>query len=297
MQKYASKFRVVALAAVIGSILGAVTGRAQAPREPNAPDQRTEEALRRFLQTMSEDKATRYMVGYFDLNADGKSEAIVRLIGNEWCGSGGCNTLILQRTASSWRVVTNITITQLPIRVLAETSHGWHKIGVWVEGGGIEPGYEAELQFDGKTYPRNPSTPPSRRTAKKAEGEVVLGTSMKEVPLFSPSDNRPAIASGDSQGARPSFKCLDAKSSTEKLVCRDSELARMDSDMAAAYRTALQKLNSEQAIGLRREQSEWFRRYARACNSAASDTERRTCIVEYLGSRVQQLTAAAQHRE
>ena len=42
------------------------------------------------------------------------------------------------------------------------------------QGGGIQPGYEAELRFDGKTYPANPSVPPARPLKGKPEGEMLI---------------------------------------------------------------------------------------------------------------------------
>src|SRR5436190_1567725 len=113
-----------------------------------------------------------------------KNEAIVYLMGGEWCGSGGCTMLILASEASSFRVVTKITITRPPIRVLSSTSHGWHSIGVWVAGGRIEPAFEAELSFDGKSYPGNPSVPPARRLAAQVAGNVVIPSSQAGMPLF-----------------------------------------------------------------------------------------------------------------
>ena len=80
-------------------------------------------------------------------------------------------TLVLTPEGASYRVVTKIRITRPPIRVLATSSHGWHDIGVWVQGGGIQRGYEAKLQFDGKTYPSNPSSPPALPVAGKVGSE------------------------------------------------------------------------------------------------------------------------------
>jgi hypothetical protein len=62
--------------------------------------------------------------------------------------------------------------------------HGWHNLGVWVGGGGIQPGYEAELRFDGKKYPGNPSVPPARKTGKNASGTVVISSTQEEKALF-----------------------------------------------------------------------------------------------------------------
>jgi len=99
-----------------------------------------------------------------------------------WCGTGGCPTLILARRGSSYRVVAKITITRPPIRVLTATSNGCHDIGVWVEGGGIRPGYEAELRFNGKTYPTNPSVPPARPLHARVPGEIAIAATQAGSP-------------------------------------------------------------------------------------------------------------------
>jgi len=125
-----------------------------------------------------------YVDAYVDLNGDGIEEVIVHIIGRSFCGSGGCNTLILAREGASYKVVSNMTITRPPIRVLRSASHGWRNLSVWVAGGGIRPGYEAELRFDGQTYPRNPSAPPARRLATKTAGEVVIQSADRGTPLY-----------------------------------------------------------------------------------------------------------------
>ena len=87
-----------------------------------------ERPLKKFLQHYVKDpgledqKTIRYSDAFVDLNGDGKKEAIVYLLGRAWCGSGGCNTLILARDGASWKVVGHITITRPPIRVLSSTS-------------------------------------------------------------------------------------------------------------------------------------------------------------------------------
>ena len=116
--------------------------------------QESDESLLKFLDV-------RYFRAFVDLGNDGKKEAIVHLVGPEVCGSGGCLTVILRPEGDSYSLVTDISINRPPIRMLSRSSHGWHDLGVWVEGGGITPGYEADLAFDGTTYPENPSTPPA----------------------------------------------------------------------------------------------------------------------------------------
>jgi len=113
-------------------------------------------ALRLFLQhfddSESGDRATRYYEAFVDLNEDGKLEAIVYLNGPSWCGSGGCTTLVLSPKGDSYRLVAKVPITRTPIRVLSAKSHGWRTLVASVGGGGIQPGYEAEIPFDGSSY-------------------------------------------------------------------------------------------------------------------------------------------------
>jgi hypothetical protein len=147
-------------------------GLAQSPSK-------SEDRLRSFLQQYVKesgvtDSSTRYFDAFFDLNDDGKKEVIVYLEGRWWCGSGGCPTLVLTSEGSSYRLVTKIVITRAPIRVLATRSHGWLTLTAWVQGGGVQPGYEAELPFDGKSYPTSAANPPARPLAKSVAGEVVL---------------------------------------------------------------------------------------------------------------------------
>jgi len=131
-------------------------------------------SVRRFLQGFDSGLKDRFVAAFTDLNDDGKPEAIVHLTSSEWCGSGGCTTLVLARDGDSWRVLAKISVTRPPIRVLTTKSNGWHDIAAWVQGGGIQPGYEAELRFDGKRYPANASVAPARPILGKAEGEVVI---------------------------------------------------------------------------------------------------------------------------
>lgn len=151
-----------------------IPGVVAAQQSPNKDDV----SLRRFLQDFDGGLKDRFVAAFTDLNGDGEPEAIVHLTSNEWCGSGGCTTLVLVRDDDSWKSLGKISISRPPIRVLTMKSNGWRSIAVWVQGGGIQPGYEAELRFNGNTYPTNPSVAPARRTIGKAEGEVVLPSSI-----------------------------------------------------------------------------------------------------------------------
>jgi hypothetical protein len=171
---------IAALAALLGSVLAVSLCSAQAKQNAQALS-RDEESIRKLLQSRDDDKTTQYVAAFHDLNGDGTPEAIVYLIGKSWCGSGGCNLFILQKTGASWKVVTRMTVTNPPIRMLNTRSNGWRSLAVWVHSGG---GYEAELRFNGKTYPRNPSVPPARRAAENLAGEVLISSTTNPKPLW-----------------------------------------------------------------------------------------------------------------
>ena len=131
------------------------------------------------------ERLTRYAFALADLNGDGRPEALVYPLANDeaaaqgleanLCGSGGCNLYVLALTPAGYRRITAVSIVQLPVRVLPTRSHGWNDLGVRVAGGGILPGYEARLRFDGRRYPSNPSAPRAVRLRGPA-GRVVIAT-------------------------------------------------------------------------------------------------------------------------
>lgn len=86
--------------------------------------------------------------------------ALVYLTGMNWCGTGGCNLLILRPTATGWEQVGNVSRVSTPVRVLNTATNGLPDIGVTVSGGGGPPAYEAKMAFDGRAYPRFPSDEP-----------------------------------------------------------------------------------------------------------------------------------------
>ena len=92
--------------------------------------------------------------------------------------------IILATEGTDYRLVTRSTVTRLPVRVLASKSHEWHDIGVVVAGGGIQPGYEALLPFDGKSYPVDPSMPPARRLDGKVQGRIVISATAEGKPVY-----------------------------------------------------------------------------------------------------------------
>lgn len=184
---------IAAVVCCLGSVL-ALPCIAQTVRQPTIEQQQSlEKFLRDYLGTpyppFEKERPTRYSAAFVDLGNDGKEQVIVYVTGRAWCGSGGCITLILGTTKSSFRVITRLTITWPPIRVLTTESHGWHDVGVWMQGGGIQPGYEADLYFNGKTYVgRDKATlrPSELLRERRLPGKVAISSSASETgkPLY-----------------------------------------------------------------------------------------------------------------
>lgn len=171
------KFILLCTALAISTCLTAT------PQRINQMLSKDEDSVRKFLRTQNDDKETYYIAAFRDLNGDGVPEAIVYLLGGGSCGSAGCNLLVLQRAGDSWKVVSTMTIVNPPIRVLDSTANGWHSLGVWVEGGGIRSGYEAQMRFDGRKYPGNPSVAPAIKTKSRVPGEVVIPSTENAKPI------------------------------------------------------------------------------------------------------------------
>lgn len=177
------KNRLRGLCLMIALVVACCTGSIAVDGQPkNGHDLETTKAdsVRRVLQDYlinsrtGIDKSAQYFSVFVDLNDDNKPEVIAFITGKSFCGSGGCRTIILTREESTYRVVTDMSITRPPIRVLVTKSHGWHDLAVMVQGGGIVSAYEARMSFDGKSYPSNPTVSPARRLKKRIAGREVV---------------------------------------------------------------------------------------------------------------------------
>ena len=154
--------------------------------EGGGAGQSLEQFLRQYVGKHSplHDSDLRYAHAQVDLNQDGIDEIIVHLEGRWLCGSGGCPTLVLQQKADSYRLVAEISVTRLPIRVFMSTSNGWRNLGVQVRGGGVLEGYEALLCYDGRTYPSNPTVPPAVRFRGSTAAQVAIKSMNKARSLY-----------------------------------------------------------------------------------------------------------------
>ena len=123
-----------------------------------------EEDIRHFLlQEYPEAAPMKYALAWSDLNGDGTDEAIVHLVTPYFCGTGGCNTLVLTPAGPMWSKVGEISVSRSPITVLDSSTNGWKDLTVAISGGG-GPSGNALLKFDGTSYPSNPTVAPAETT-------------------------------------------------------------------------------------------------------------------------------------
>jgi hypothetical protein len=147
--------RAIRVLVAVAAVLGASAAMAD------------EADVRTFLKTYLQNEMggadigpTKAAIAFFDLNADGEEEAIVYVVGSMWCGSGGCNALVLTPNGASFDVVMDASVTRTPLGVLDTSSNGWRDLFVSIAGGGIAAGTVA-MKFDGKSYPDNPTVEPA----------------------------------------------------------------------------------------------------------------------------------------
>jgi len=154
------------------------------------PQQGAREPLKTFLrQQLAErntdpDTTTRFIAAA--LPVEGKQpDYVVYVSGRAWCGTGGCLLLVLESTASTYRVIGRTTITRPPIRVLRSTHYGMPDLSVWVAGGGVRRPYVALLPFGRVRYPSNPTLPPARRAPVPGAGRVLIRADSEGDRLYS----------------------------------------------------------------------------------------------------------------
>ena len=144
-------------------------------RSERSPDPEIEKAI---LKTLRDDDFTegeiRYYYNRVDLNGDGNFEAIVHLVGAAICGTGGCDTLILQPARGGYRIISTIGLTRTPVIVSTQKTVGWSDLIVYVSGGGIIPGHYVALHFNGRTYPENPTVLPALGPRARIRGKAFV---------------------------------------------------------------------------------------------------------------------------
>jgi hypothetical protein len=138
-----------------------------------AKSERTVEAQLRKMYS-DDDGEVRYFLKWFDLNGDGIPEALVHVRGPQVCGTSGCDTHIFWKRSGNYELISTIGLSRPLVIAALGRSHGWRNLIVFVAGGGVLPGYYAELRFNGKTYPDNPTVAPAKPLKGRPHGIVLI---------------------------------------------------------------------------------------------------------------------------
>ncbi|WP_442489598.1 hypothetical protein [Halomonas litopenaei] len=174
----------------------------------------------------------RYLVGWSDLNDDGQDEAVVHVVGPMVCGTGGCDTLILEAQDNAYRVISAQPTTQPPIQ-LGEGSHeGWRDLVVKRHLAADQPAQALHLRFDGSSYVE----------AEGNEGEAENATVLIE-DFNSLDDARPLFTG---EGAMSGSLEGDMEGEMEEAMESESAEPAVDPD-AASTAAAPQGSDDDQA--------------------------------------------------
>ncbi len=123
--------------------------------------------VKAFLTRAQAPAASRYKVVRFDLNKDGRRDALVLFETpyGYWCGKDGCSMLVMKAANDSFSVVNSIEPIREPLYISEEETNGWKDLVVRVSGRWTSA-KDVAMQYDGHKYPTNPDTlPPYERFA------------------------------------------------------------------------------------------------------------------------------------
>jgi hypothetical protein len=98
----------------------------------------------------------------------------------QFCGTSGCGILLLKPKGRSFRQVDDIGGCWPPFKILPQSHHGMPDIGIWIQGGGVLPGYQTSVRFNGKHYAYRQGFPPTHRI-KRDVGRILI---RDETPLY-----------------------------------------------------------------------------------------------------------------
>lgn len=85
---------------------------------------------------------------------------------------------------------------------------------------------------------------------------------------------------------KTSYDCTKADSEVEKAICHVEELAKLDVQLGAAYKSLLTKLSAAERTSLRSEQREWLEKRDKECTIYKGWVE---CLSDYYEKRIDDL--------
>jgi uncharacterized protein YecT (DUF1311 family) len=129
-----------------------------------------------------------------------------------------------------------------------------------------------------KPAAKNMSKPPRASVTRSQPRRVFVAKTALPAPQRPGAATRP----------QPGFDCSKARSATEKMICSDAELARLDRELGQVYARA-KNATTDRAAFQRQQDRAWRMREA-LCRD-------RTCLLRWYAQRRHQLMAVIERRE
>jgi hypothetical protein len=144
----------------------------------------------------------------------------------------------------------------------------------------VNPAQDRGVRRAGPVRPlaKSLAKPPAPTVASAQSGKIYI----RKTAL--PAQPRPNAV----MPLRPSFDCRKARSVSEKMICSDAELARLDCELGPLYARA-KRAASDRVAFQRQQEREWRMREA-LCRD-------RECMLRWYAQRRQQLMAVVDQRE
>lgn len=125
---------------------------------------------------------------------------------------------------------------------------------------------------------KSASKPRLASVARSQPNRVVVAKAALPVPQRPSAATRP----------RPSFDCSKARSASERMICSDAELARLDRELGQVYARA--KIATTDRPAFQRQQDREWRMREALCRD-------RTCLLRWYAQRRQQLVTVIERRD
>jgi uncharacterized protein YecT (DUF1311 family) len=90
-------------------------------------------------------------------------------------------------------------------------------------------------------------------------------------PSASPNENTPvlSVSIADNSQFTPSFDCIKASNSAERLICSNNELSKLDLELSILYKAAYQSFEGEVKKDIKAQQVEWVNVKRNACSDVS----------------------------
>jgi hypothetical protein len=140
-------------------------------------------AVERFAE-LKKQKTGTYVAAGYDLNGDGKLEALVLMTSESWCQPQGCPLLIFEPSVLGWRHIGTVNRVRPPVRIASSKTGGW--LDLWVMSGKTTkdkgpPLSTVRLQWAANGYPSSASfAAPAKPEA--AEGPDLIASAEMKLP-------------------------------------------------------------------------------------------------------------------